>query len=856
MGPLRSALFLLFLPNPVLLTAQETASGNAAPRPVVTAAPVAGQIQVDGRLDEAAWSAVTPATGFTQVDPEEGRPVSEATEARVLFDEEAIYIGVRLHDRQPVSERLGRRDMPLLDSDWLGVVIDSYHDHRTAFSFDLNPAGVQRDAVKSMGAGGQEQDDLSWDPVWEGRATKDEGGWTAEYRIPFSQLRFGKEEEPTWGIQIERVIGRRREYSVLSFTPKSEPGGIPAYGHLVGLRDVKPGQRLEVLPYVVTRSEHVDPRGNPFRSDSEHFASGGVDLLYRVSSDFALNATFNPDFGQVEVDPAVINLTVYETFFQEKRPFFIEGSEIFDFGRNTSGGQLFYSRRIGRRPQVRPSAFAVDMPEVTTILGAGKLTGKTANGWSVGILEAITQEETARFVGTDLASQNAVAEPLTNYFVGRIRRDGRDGRSSLGAMLTATNRDLGSDLLQATLRESGYAGGIDFRHEWANRSWVLRGSFVGSRVAGDPRSMAAVQRYGNHFFQRPDADHLEVDSAATSMSGYSVGLALGKQAGEHWRGELALAATSPTFEVNDLGFQTRTDRRDVALNVSYLENQPGDFFRNYSITGLTRFEHNYSNQRILGIWAMIARFRHLSFWSGAFNFQYHPTANDDRSTRGGPLMERPSLWTAGGEFSSDPRKSVTYGLGAGGGKDAYGGWNFGFGGGIGIKASPRWNLTLSPNLQQAYTLAQYVGTVPDAEATHTYGAHYLFAPLRQTTLVLETRLDFTLNPRVSFQLYAQPFISSGDYEDVGELAATRSYQFDPWAGEAPTLDFNFRSLRGTAVLRWEWRPGSTLYLAWQQDRSDYAGGVGDFEFGRDRAALFDAQPDNIFVLKINYWLSL
>jgi len=853
MRPLRSLPFLIILLHPADLSAQDATP--PPDRPVVTAARASGPIRIDGVLNESSWTAAEPAIAFFQVDPEEGQPVSEATEARILFDDEALYVGVRLHDQQPVRERLGRRDMALLDSDWLGVVIDSYHDHRTAFSFDVNPAGVQRDALKSMGANGQEQDDLSWDPVWEAGTSKDEGGWTAEYRIPFSQLRFRREEEPVWGIQLERVIGRRREYSVLAFTPKAEQGGIPAYGHLEGLRGVQPGDRLEVLPYVVTRAEHIDQGDNPFRTDSEHFASAGVDLLYRVSSDFALNATLNPDFGQVEVDPAVINLTVYETRFEEKRPFFIEGGEIFDFGRNTSGGQLFYSRRIGRAPQLHPPSQAADSPEATTILGAGKLTGKTSSGWSVGIMEAVTQEETARYLDGEGARNSWIAEPLTNYFVGRVRRDGRAGQSSIGAMLTATNRSLGSDILRATLRESGYAGGIDFRHEWANRAWVLRGSVVGSRVAGDPRSIAAVQQYGNHFFQRPDADHLEVDSTATSMSGYSVGMSLGRQAGEHWRGELALAATSPTFEVNDLGFQTRTDRRDAALNVTYLENRPGDFFRSYSATGIVRYEHNYDNQRILGIFGLFVRALHLNYWSAVVNAQYHPTAYDDRSTRGGPLMERPAQWIVGAEVNSDPRKAITFGLGAGGGKDRYGGWNFQTGGSIGIKASPRWNLTLSPEVGRAFTKAQYMGTLPDSEATATYGAHYLFAPLKQTTVALETRLDFTFNPKLSFQLYAQPFIATGDYRDASELAAPRSYEFVPYSGEVPNLDFNYRSLRGTAVLRWEWRPGSTLYLAWQQARSDYARGIGDFDFSRDREALFDSRPDNVFVLKASYWMT-
>ncbi|MDH3208348.1 MAG: carbohydrate binding family 9 domain-containing protein, partial [Gemmatimonadota bacterium] len=484
-------------------------------RPIVRASVRPGAVRLDGHLDEAAWSEATAVSGFRQVDPEEGEPVSERTEARVLFDAEALYVGVRFYDREPVSTRLGRRDMALSDSDWLGVVIDSYHDHRTAFSFDVNPSGVQRDAIKSVDANGNETDDLSWDGVWEAETSIDEEGWSAEYRIPFSQLRFASTDEPLWGIQIERVIGRRREYAVLAFTPKAERGGIATYGHLTGLGGIEASDRLEVLPYVVTRAEYVEPGTNPYRSDSEYFGSAGVDLLYRPSSQLTLNATINPDFGQVEVDPAIVNLTVYETRYEEKRPFFIEGSEIFDFGRNTSGGQLFYSRRIGRSPQLSPPSREADVPEITTILGAGKLTGKTEGGWSIGIMEAVTAEESARYLDTGGATAETPVEPLTNYLVTRVRKDGMDGRSSIGAMFTAANRDLGTEALRAGLRESGYAGGIDFRREWADRAWVLQGSAVLSRVAGSQEAIARVQAAGNHFFQRPDADHLTYDPTVT-----------------------------------------------------------------------------------------------------------------------------------------------------------------------------------------------------------------------------------------------------------------------------------------------------------------------------------------------------
>lgn len=837
---------------PSALAAQAAASGER-PRPVVAASRATGPIHVDGRLDEPSWGSAEMVDRFTQVDPDEGQPVSERTEARVLYDDEALYIGVRLFDRQRPTMRLGRRDMDLMDSDWLGVVIDSYHDHRTAFSLDLNPAGVQRDAAKTM-ANGQEQDDMSWDPVWEAQASVDEEGWTAEYRIPFSQLRFGDAPEQTWGIQLERVIGRRREYAVLSFTPKSEPGGIPTYASLVGLRNIKPGHRLEVLPYGVARAERVDPGTNPFRTDSEQFASGGVDLLYRVTSDFALNASLNPDFGQVEADPAVVNLSVYETFYEEKRPFFVEGGEIFNFGRNTSGGQLFYTRRIGRTPQLAAPTDAADSPEVTTILGAGKLSGKTPSGWSLGVIEAVTDREDARYLGADGGEQRYGIEPLTNYLVARARKDSDQGRTSFGAMLTAVNRDLATDAMEAVLRSSAYSGGVDFKLESPSRLWAFSGSAAFSRVAGTPAAMIRVQRASNHYFQRPDADHLSVDSAATSLSGYSIGASLARQGGTHWRGSLAVAATSPSFEVNDLGFQTRTDRRDVQGSLTYVENTPGRFLRNYSISTMTRLEHNFDWRRILGVTSLQANVRTLDFWYAAVQVQRQHRSLDDRNTRGGPMKERPAGWNGFAHGGSDTRKPLSVMGTVFGAKDDYGSWNAGaelFA----VLRAPRWNVSVGPSFTRSYEQAQYLTTVRDAAAVDTYGAYYLFAPLRQTTVVMETRVDFTFTPKLSFQLYAQPFISSGDYGRAGSLKAPETHAFVYWPDELPNADFNYRSLRGTAVLRWEYRPGSTLYLAWQQSREDYAAGVGNFDFGRDRQALLRAKPDNVFMVKASWWLT-
>jgi hypothetical protein len=389
------ALIVLVLALPA---GAQTLAGSAHDRPVTVsrAARLSGAIHLDGRLDEPAWAGAPVTDAFTQVEPDEAQPSTQRTEVRILYDDAALYVGVRLHDNGPITGRLGRRDMPLGDSDWFGLAIDSYHDHRTAFVFDVNPVGVRRDEIKTI-----DVDDNSWDPVWDVATTVDSAGWTAEYRVPFSQLRFSSADVQTWGIQFERLIGRRAEYAVSTFSPRSERGGVPRYGHLEGLQSIVAGKRLEILPYVVGRAEYVDPGANPFRTDHDRFSSAGLDVLLRATTNLTVNATFNPDFGQVEVDPAVVNLGVYETFFEEKRPFFVEGNEIFDFGAGgTSGGQMFYSRRIGRSPTLFAPTDQADAPTTTTILGAAKLSGKVG-GWSIGLLEALTDRERARFLTPD-----------------------------------------------------------------------------------------------------------------------------------------------------------------------------------------------------------------------------------------------------------------------------------------------------------------------------------------------------------------------------------------------------------------------------------------------------------------------
>ena len=833
---------------PRALSAQTAASQSVSTLPVTHAVRARTPIRLDGRLDDGAWADAPATTIFTQVDPDAGAAASQRTEVRVLYDAAALYIGARMFDAGGVTGRLGRRDMELGDSDWFAVLLDSYHDHRTAAGFSVNPAGVQRDMVRTSS-----HDDLSWDAVWRVATTTDSAGWTAEIRIPFSQLRFHGDSALTWGIQFERRTGRTNEFAVSTYTPKSAAGGVPSYGHLDGLQTLQSGARVELLPYTVARAEFVDPGVNPYRGRREFARTGGLDLRYRVSSDLTLTGSVNPDFGQVEVDPAVVNLGVYETFFQEKRPLFLEGSEIFDFGTgNTSGGQLFYSRRIGRQPTLRaPTRFA-DIPAVTTILGAAKLTGKVG-AWSIGSLAALTGREEARYVDALAVDRTFIVEPRSAYLVNRGRRESNSGRTMIGAAATFMHRGLDTDALRANFRDEAGAGGFDFRHETTDRQWAFRGDIEGSVIRGTAASITAVQRASNHYFQRPDALHLRLDTTATALVGYGVSSAISKQAGVHWRGELAGAMTSPAYEVNDLGFSYRTDRRDVQLSATYVEDTPGPLFRRWQLAPSVRSEHNFAGEPILTIANMGFTSQTPGYWNIGAKVRRQFRSFDDRLTRGGPMAIRPALTAVQSSVTTDGRKGVTGIAAAGGTRDEAGGWTMSISAGVGIKTSDRWNLQLSPTLYRASVAAQYVTRVNDTSYAPTYGRRYVFAPLSQVELSVDTRLNISLTPRLSLETYVQPLISSADYGAPKQLVAARTFDFVPYQGTIPNPDFNLRSLRGNSVLRWEWREGSTLYLAWQQARSNSAP-YGDFEFDRDRRALLGARPDNIFILKVNYWL--
>ncbi len=846
-----------------------------------------GPIQIDGKLDEAAWNAATPITDFRQYDPNEGQPASEKTEARILVDDDAVYVGWRLFDREPdkIQSQLARRDQPV-DGDVVEVSFDSYHDHLSAYIFRLSAGGARRDATISA-RGNQ---DNSWDAVWEGATSQDSQGWYAEFRIPLSQLRFNRNvAEQVWGLQLDRQIARKGESDVFALTPKTQQAGIYRFGHLTGLSNLRSGRKIELVPYVVARNENSTALPNDPFLKKNHIALGvGLDLKYGITSNMTLDATINPDFGQVEVDPAVVNLSAYETFFPEQRPFFIEGSSIFNFGemrsQNQSNGyNFFYTRRIGHEPQRNiggPSVAFVDAPRQTRIDGAVKLTGRTAGGWSVGMIDAVTASEEARIRDLSGVDSRALVEPRANYFTSRVKRDFRQGNTTIGFGTTAVNRDLSDAAVVPLFRRSAYTGGLDWQHAWQNRTWAFDGDIVVSRNNGSAEAVDVLQTSPVRYYQRPDKITYLRDPTRTSLTGYLYELTLAKLAGLHWTGSVTYQEYSPGFEVNEAGFLGTTDMRGIAPLIGYSETKPGKHVRNWNQFLFWNPTWNFDHDMTFNGIGAITTAELSNFWNYRLRFDWRPSVYDPTLLRGGPIAR---LTQAGGTqffVSTDRRKPYQATLGASYSYNVAGGRGVNIQPGLTMRPSTALKISLTPTFNSTHAVAQYVTRATDATATSTYGARYVFATLEQRQVAMMTRIDWTFTPTLSLQLFAQPLLAAGDFKDYKEFTTPRAFMFNVYgrdagtisreartgrytvdpdgAGAAPAFsfgdrDFNQRSLRGNAVVRWEYRPGSALFFVWQQSRSGFVQS-GEFDFNRDFQALSNLTPENVFVVKGTWWI--
>jgi Domain of unknown function (DUF5916)/Carbohydrate family 9 binding domain-like len=815
------------------------------------AIPATSPITLDGKFTEPVWGQAPSISEFVQRQPAEGEAPSQRTDARIAYDEHALYVAIRAYDDESdrIVGMLTRRDQQS-PSDWIKIVVDSYFDRRSAYEFAVNPAGVKTDRYYfNDGAS-----DDSWDAVWDVEVARDGEGWAAEFRIPFSQLRFNNVTGGPVGFAVIRDIGRLAETSTWPLLSRNANGFVSQFAEVRGLKMGGSPKKFELLPYTVGSVALTPASDNPLQERTDPAGSVGLDLKYALRPGLTVTGTVNPDFGQVEADPAVVNLDAFETFFQERRPFFVEGSGTFQFNVDCNDGActgLFYSRRIGRAPQ---GSVTLDddeyakTPAAATIYGAAKLTGRVG-AFSVGALSAVTAEEEAQISGIGLGRHALAVEPLTGYSVVRARREFAN-QSNIGFMVTSTNRKLVNAV--SFLPEDAYTGGVDYDIRFSPR-YSVSGFWAGSRVEGSTDAIERLQRNNVHAFQRPDADHVEVDPTRTMLAGQAGSLSLNKIGGEKTRFSANYGFKSTGFDINDVGFQRRADERYVSHWFQMRDQVPGRFTRSF-IWNLNQYAGwNFAGDRLWSGGNINMHWTWKNYYTTSVGFNVNGAPMRDRVTRGGPAVLGNSNLASWHSVGTDGRKRLSAYYNGYFENDRQGTVRFNFG------PSVTWRPTAATSVSTGFRYnvnnddAQWV---TNEEVNRT--TRYVFGRLEQRTSAFTIRVNYTLTPNLSIQTYAEPFVSAGDYTDYKVLVDGRAPKYEdrysPYA-YGGNADFNVRSFRTTNVLRWEYKPGSSLFVVWQQNRSGFADG-GDFNFTRDFGGVFSTPAHNVFLVKLSYWLNM
>lgn len=844
-------------------------------------------IHLDGIPDEPAWDAVPWGGDFIVFEPNEGGRPSQQTNFKILYDEKYLYIAYRCLDTAPDSivQRMGRRDE--FPGDWVEVNIDSYHDLRTAFSFTLSVSGVRNDEFVSSNGNNW---DASWNPIWFAKTHVDSNGWTGEIKIPFSQLRYGDDDEKVWGIQFTRRLFRKEERSIWQSVSQSAGVWVSGFGELRGLKGIPSQKQVEIAPYVVAQTERYPKEaGNPFATGSGSKLSAGVDGKVAVTSDLILDFTINPDFGQVEADPSQVRIDGFQSFFDERRPFFVESRNIFDYqltgseaGGDYDADMLFYSRRIGSAPHGSPALDTVryaDVPQNTAILGATKFSGKTRDGWSVGILESITNRETASTIDNSDVHRKELVEPLTSYFVGRLQKDINGGNTVLGGIFTAVNRGSG---LSDILTRNAYTGGLDFLHYWKNRTWFVRGNAIFSRVSGSQASIANIQTAFEHLFQRPNAREGGVDNSRTSLMGTGGTVRFGKIAGKpNEKGhvlkfETGVTWRSPQLEINDIGFMLTADEINHFTWAGYQILKPFSVFRN------ARVNYNHWSRWDFGGQFLYQAFNtngHVTFknnWQTGTGLTWNPFEISDNALRGGSSLRKPAGMGNSAYLTSDTRKKIVTRL------NVFNAWGFGHtvlynDYSLGLQWHPvnAFSVTLGAGYSNAWRKQdQYVDQLDFAG-----NKRFIVSEVSQKTLRFTLRLNYNITPELTLQYYGQPYITRPLYKNFAYVVDPLNKTYDQrFRGYAPGSiqdngdhysvdetgdgkpdytfakpDFNFVQFRSNLVLRWEYRAGSEIYLVWSQANTPDVAADLDSPLGKSLFSnLFEKKPLNIALIKMTY----
>lgn len=836
---------------------------------------------INGILEDDAWDLVEWGGDYIEFQPDENTPPSHQTKFKILYDSKNLYIGVRCYDSEPdkIVKRLSRRDG--FDGDWVEFNIDSYFDKRTAFSFTITAAGVKGDEFISNNGNNW---DPSWNPIWYAKAHVDDEGWTAELRIPLSQLKFGRAEEQVWGFQSTRRFFRDEERSLWQRKPIDQPGWVSEFGELHGLKNIQPQKQLEIQPYTVAKTETYEAEeGNPFRDGSESDITAGLDAKIGITNDLTLDLTVNPDFGQVDADPSAIALDGFQIFFQERRPFFVENKNIFDFrvsqsqaGNTFGSDNIFYSRRIGRSPQGYPDTSDgefVDQPDNTPMIGAAKFSGKTKNGWAIGVLESVTSRRNATIINGEGNTRKEMVEPLTNYFVGRLQKDFNQRNSYIGGIFTATNRENLPEQLNF-LHDAAYTGGLDFKHQWANRDWYVGGNLTMSHVQGGKEAIVNTQRSITHLFDRVGADHVQVDTTRTSLTGTGGNVQIGKIGNGHWRFESGATWRSPELELNDIGFQRQSDDIRHYTWIGYQTLKPDSTFRRVGI--------NYNHWTA---WDFEGNHNYLQFntntwqnWKGNWNtnigFNFAPIEYSNFALRGGPRLRQSPWVNFWNSINTDSRKKIRFSFFHNGRKALDNSIKtYYMEGGFVYQPINALRISAFPSLRINRDKLQFIDNFDDVGGS----PRYLNGEIRQRTLSMSVRLNYTINPNLTIQYWGQPFISRGRYSNfkhiTDPIAKTFEDRFIQYTAQQTSLtdgdyaidedldgvtdfsfsdpDFSFVQFRSNLVIRWEYIPGSEIFLVWSQDVSrsgdpteGLLSSLGDNIFGQ--------KPQNIFLLKATY----
>jgi hypothetical protein len=850
------------------------------PRKQVTAVRLTrGALRLDGRLDDPAWAQAAWIRDFVQKMPQEGAPPTDSLRIGILYDDAALYVGARMYSKDPskLQAPLSRRDNTV-QADHLWVSFDTYRDRRTAYSFGVTASGVRMDWYHPTD---NEYDiDAGFNPVWEAKAIIDSLGWTTEMRIPFSQLRFTDEPVQAWGFNADHWNPATSEDVFWIPVPTNRTGWSSYMGELIGIEGIKPTRRLELLPYAASdaRVTGGTGAGNPFDKGANLRGRAGADLKMGLGPNITVDATVNPDFGQVEADPAVVNLSAFEVFFDERRPFFAEGSQLL----RGNGPSYFYSRRIGARPGCAAAGDFMDCPQNATILGAAKVTGRLASGMSLGVLTAVTGREAAESytvdsLGVGTYSRTVVAPPA-GYGVARLQQEFGASRSVVGVTLTTVQRDFetGSPLAGVYNRHA-YAGGADWVLRWDRGAYQLRGWLGFSHIRGDTAAITRVQRSGVHFFQRPDAGYVHYDPTRTSLTGSVANLEFSKTSGS-WLYGLGYGWESPAYDPNDAGRLGNADGRFAFANVRYRQTKPSGKFQSWGVGMYNSTEFDFGGDRQYHVTELYADATFRNFWSLNMYFDFFPRAFDHSATRGGPTMATPQSWNYVAQLSSSFGAKTSWNARVYYGESELGGETYRLSGALSIRPSTRFQVSATPNYLRSISPRQYVDSASGGGAG-TSGTRYIFGRIDQSTFLIQLRANYTIGPDLTLELYGEPFAASGRYYGLGELAQARTFRLREYGTDGTTIardgsgsylvtdnggadsitignpDFNILSFRSNAVLRWEWRPGSTLYLVWAQDRFGFDPG-GRLVGFRDLGDAFGTQGDHFFAVKVSYWIPM